>query len=60
MVAEERYSSLISVGIIDGIYAFTHPYGCSQLGDDLENTQKILAALILLNIPMLPEFWFLV
>lgn len=46
MVAEERYSSLISVGIIDGIYAFTHPYGCSQLGDDLENTQKILAALI--------------
>lgn len=30
---------------IDGIHAFTHPYGCSQLGDDHENTQKILADL---------------
>lgn len=30
---------------IDGIHAFTHPYGCSQLGDDHENTQKILANL---------------
>ncbi|WP_085523763.1 UxaA family hydrolase [Tuberibacillus sp. Marseille-P3662] len=27
---------------IDGIYNFPHPYGCSQLGDDLQNTQKIL------------------
>ncbi len=31
---------------IDGIFAFSHPYGCSQLGGDLENTQKILAGLI--------------
>ena len=31
---------------IDEIAAFTHPYGCSQLGDDHLNTQKILAALI--------------
>ncbi len=30
---------------IDGVHAFTHPYGCSQLGDDHVNTQKILAAL---------------
>jgi len=30
---------------IDGIYHFPHPYGCSQLGDDLSNTQKLLAAL---------------
>ncbi len=28
---------------IDGVYALTHPYGCSQLGDDAVNTQKILA-----------------
>ena len=27
-------------------YAFTHPYGCSQLGSDHLNTQKILAGLI--------------
>lgn len=30
---------------IDGIYGYSHPYGCSQLGGDLKATQKILAAL---------------
>ena len=33
-------------GSIDGIFAFPHPYGCSQLGDDHLNTQKILAGLV--------------
>lgn len=32
---------------IDGVYHFPHPYGCSQLGDDLSNTQKLLASLAL-------------
>ncbi len=27
---------------IDGIRAYTHPYGCSQLGDDHEHTRRIL------------------
>jgi altronate hydrolase len=31
---------------IDGIHEFTHPYGCSQLGEDQNNTQKILADLV--------------
>lgn len=31
---------------IDGVYTFSHPYGCSQLGGDLAATQKILAALV--------------
>jgi altronate hydrolase len=31
---------------IDGVYAFTHPFGCSQLGSDLESTQRILAGLV--------------
>lgn len=31
---------------IDGVYSFTHPYGCSQLGDDLAQTQAVLAGLI--------------
>ncbi len=31
---------------IDGVYSFAHPYGCSQLGDDLQYTQKILAGLV--------------
>lgn len=33
-------------GRIDGVHAFSHPYGCSQLGDDLVNTQRVLAGLI--------------
>ncbi len=28
---------------VDGVYAFTHPYGCSQLGGDLAATQDLLA-----------------
>lgn len=33
-------------GRIDGVYTFVHPYGCSQLGDDLNTTRKILAGLV--------------
>jgi altronate hydrolase len=29
-------------GSIDGVYAWTHPYGCSQMGDDHETTKTIL------------------
>jgi altronate hydrolase len=32
-------------GKVDGIHAYTHVFGCSQLGDDLANTQRVLAAL---------------
>ncbi len=32
-------------GKVDGIYAFTHPFGCSQLGYDLNNTRNIMAGL---------------
>lgn len=31
---------------IESIAAFPHPYGCSQMGDDQENTRQILADLI--------------
>ena len=31
---------------VDGIHSFSHPYGCSQLGDDLGYTQRVLAGLI--------------
>ncbi len=31
---------------IENVVAYTHPYGCSQMGDDQENTRKALAALI--------------
>lgn len=32
-------------GRVDGIFALTHPFGCSQLGDDLSGTRNLLAAL---------------
>ena len=32
-------------GPVEGVYAFPHPYGCSQLGDDQDNTRKVLANL---------------
>ena len=32
-------------GRVDGIHAFTHPLGCSQLGDDLAATRAIIGAL---------------
>ncbi|MCL2201877.1 MAG: altronate dehydratase family protein [Oscillospiraceae bacterium] len=31
---------------IDGVYSFCHPYGCSQLGDDHENTRRAITGLI--------------
>ncbi len=31
---------------IDGIFGFPHNYGCSQLGDDHENTKKILRDMV--------------
>ncbi|MFL5383878.1 MAG: UxaA family hydrolase, partial [Longimicrobiaceae bacterium] len=40
-MATERFA-----GATDGVFSFSHPYGCSQLGDDLENTQKVLAGLL--------------
>jgi altronate hydrolase len=30
---------------VDGVHAFTHPFGCSQLGDDLSRTRNLIAAL---------------
>ena len=33
-------------GSVEGIYTFAHPFGCSQLGDDLAQTKKLLTALV--------------
>jgi altronate hydrolase len=30
---------------VDGVHAFPHQFGCSQLGGDLERTRKLIAAL---------------
>jgi altronate hydrolase len=39
--ANARYA-----GRVDGVFHFAHPFGCSQLGDDLVHTQKLLASLV--------------
>ncbi|MGX8699131.1 MAG: UxaA family hydrolase, partial [bacterium] len=33
-------------GSIDGLYTFTHPFGCSQTGHDHAQTRKLLASLV--------------
>ena len=42
-LARERY--VRPAGPISGVYAFSHPYGCSQLGDDLSHTRAVLTGL---------------
>ena len=43
MVADNR--DLVT-GTIEGLYTFTHPFGCSQTGHDHAQTRKLLAALV--------------
>jgi altronate hydrolase len=48
-LAAERFAAQAGErfrGRIDGIHSFSHPYGCSQLGDDLHNTQAVLAGML--------------
>lgn len=42
---EKRAAGLVK-GSVDSVVAFPHPYGCSQMGDDQENTRTILADLV--------------
>ncbi len=44
--ALERDSRHLVSGSVDSIVAFPHPYGCSQMGEDQDNTLKILSSLI--------------
>ncbi|MBQ7796352.1 MAG: altronate dehydratase [Lachnospiraceae bacterium] len=41
-----RQANAFLKGSVEEVIAFPHPYGCSQMGDDQENTRKILADLI--------------
>ena len=41
----EKTKQMVKEYGLDGIYHFPHPYGCSQLGDDLNDTKTILADL---------------
>lgn len=43
----ETLSQKYIAGSIDGIFALTHQFGCSQLGQDNENIKKLLCAIAL-------------
>ena len=43
----EKEANKLKKGSIDGIYALTHQFGCSQLGQDNENIKKLLCAIAL-------------
>ena len=42
----EAFRNQIKGAGVDAIVAFPHNYGCSQLGDDHENTKKILRGMV--------------
>ena len=42
----ELNQEMIAGTSVDGLYYFPHPYGCSQMGEDLATTAKLLAALV--------------
>lgn len=42
----ERKSQVLITGSVNQVVSFTHPYGCSQLGEDQEYTRKVLAGLV--------------
>ncbi|MDV4150459.1 altronate dehydratase family protein [Clostridium sp. AL.422] len=41
-----EFKDNVDVVNVDAIEVFKHNYGCSQLGDDLDNTRKILADIV--------------
>lgn len=42
----KRVKAEMDCSHLDDVRAFTHPYGCSQLGEDHCNTRKALAAMV--------------
>ena len=41
--AIEKQAQKYVGGSVEEVVSFTHPYGCSQMGDDQDNTRRILA-----------------
>ena len=44
--ALEKKAQKFVTGTVEDIIAFPHPYGCSQMGDDQENTRTVLADMV--------------
>ncbi len=45
-IEKRAQESLPVKGSVEAVAAFAHPYGCSQMGEDQENTRRILADLV--------------
>ncbi len=43
----QREAQKLVQGSIDGVFALTHQFGCSQLGEDNENIKKLLCSIAL-------------
>ncbi|MEX3073501.1 UxaA family hydrolase [Vibrio alginolyticus] len=43
---KKQFESEVDMTAIDGVHVFTHQYGCSQLGDDHNNTKILLQNLV--------------
>jgi altronate hydrolase len=46
IIVEEAKKKFAHLPNVDGFFALTHPHGCSQLGQDHENTRQVLIDLI--------------
>jgi altronate hydrolase len=46
LVANQGNNKIKRIANVGGIFEFTHPYGCSQLGEDHRTTQRILGDLV--------------
>ena len=44
--ALEKKAQGLVAGTVEAVVAFPHPYGCSQMGDDQENTRTVLADMV--------------
>ncbi len=44
--ALEKKAQKFVTGSVEDVIAFPHPYGCSQMGDDQENTRTVLADMV--------------
>lgn len=44
--AVEKRAQRFAGGTVEAIVSFSHPYGCSQMGEDQDNTRQILADLV--------------
>lgn len=42
----DNFKKLYDTSDIDGIYTFNHPFGCSQMGGDHQNTRTILQDIV--------------